>query len=190
MRIKFAIVFAMAMVLTLGFGSVGVSGQEATPAEPPLATPGAPPCPTTTEEGNIEIAKIWHEEVINNRNPAALNDIIGEDVVHHAAGGYPDVMTADGVSAMMDDFLVAFPDLHYTFDLFIVENGYVVERYTATGTHEGPLGDIEPTGRTATWTGVNIFRIDCGRIVEVWSEVDALSRNAQLLGEVEATPVP
>ncbi|MCD6032468.1 MAG: SnoaL-like polyketide cyclase, partial [Thermomicrobiales bacterium] len=43
-------------------------------------------------------------------------------------------------------------------------------------------------GRTATWTGVNIFRIECGKIVEVWSEVDALSRNAQLTGVAEATP--
>jgi len=54
--------------------------------------------------------------------------------------------------------------------------------YTATGTQLGPLQDLPPLGRTATWTGINIFRIECGRIVEVWSEVDALSRNQQLTG--------
>jgi hypothetical protein len=34
----------------------------------------------------------------------------------------------------------------------------------------------------ATWTGINIFRIKCGRIAEVWSEVDAVTRTQQLTG--------
>ena len=33
-----------------------------------------------------------------------------------------------------------------------------------------------------TWTGINIYRVECGRIAEVWSEVDALNRIAQLTG--------
>ena len=28
-------------------------------------------------------------------------------------------------------------------------------------------------GGIATWTGINIFRIQCGRIVEVWSQENA-----------------
>ena len=97
-------------------------------------------------------------------------------------------MSADDVGSMMNDFLAAFPDLHYSFDFFVVQDDMVVERYTATGTQEGALGDLPPSGRQATWTGVNIFRIECGKIVEVWSEVDALSRNQQLA--VAATPAP
>ena len=84
----------------------------------------------------------------------------------------------------------AFPDLHYSFDLWITQDDYVVERSTATGTQEGALGDLPATGRKATWTGINIFRIECGKIVEIWSEVDALSRLAQLTGPAVATPAP
>jgi predicted ester cyclase len=87
------------------------------------------------------------------------------------------------VGQMMDDFLAAFPDLTYTFEDFIVENDKVVERYTASGTQAGPLGELPASGRSATWTGINIFRIECGRIAEVWSEVDALARNRQLMGD-------
>jgi predicted ester cyclase len=111
-----------------------------------------------------------------------LRDILASEVVHHAAGGYPKVMNAAGVTAMMGDFLAAFPDLRYGFDRFIVRDDYVVERYTATGTQQGPLGDLPASGRTATWTGINIFRIACGRIAEVWSEVDALTRTQHLTG--------
>jgi predicted ester cyclase len=99
-------------------------------------------------------------------------------------------MTFDQVNAMMGDFLDAFPDLRYEFDLWITQDDYVVERYTATGTQQGPLPGLPATGRRATWTGINIFRIECGKIVEIWSEVDALGRNAQLTGAAEATPAP
>ena len=110
------------------------------------------------------------------------NPGLAPQVVHHAAGGYPDVMDAKGISTMMNDFLTAFPDLRYRFDQFIVRDNHVVERYTATGTQQGQLGDLPPSGRRATWTGINIFRIECGRIAEVWSEVDAVSRRQQLTG--------
>lgn len=137
-------------------------------------------CPATTRDQNVAIARQWHEDVINRRNPAVLDTILAETVVHHAAGGYPEEMDAGGVKAMMADFLGAFSDLSYSFDFWVAEGDMVVERYTATGTHDGQLGALAPTGRKATWTGVNVFRIECGRIAEVWSEVDALTRNRQL----------
>lgn len=147
-------------------------------------------CPVTTEGENIAIARTFHEEAINQRNPAALQDILHPEVLHHAAGGFPDVTSAAGVEAMMGAFPIAFSDLRYEFDLFIVQDDFVVERYTATGTQDGPLQDLPASGRTATWTGINIFRIACGQIAEIWSEVDALSRTQQLTGAAMATPAP
>jgi steroid delta-isomerase-like uncharacterized protein len=141
-----------------------------------------PDCPIKTPVENNVIARAWHEDVINRRNPAILQEILAPDVVHHAAGGYPNVMNASGIAAMMTDFLSAFPDLRYSFDQFIVQDDYVVERYTAVGTQQGQFGDLPPSGRMATWTGINIFRIKCGRIVEVWSEIDAVGRRQQLMG--------
>ncbi len=173
------VVVSLALLVSSGLSGPAVARQ---------ATPDA--CPTTTEEENVAIAAVWHEEAINNGNLAALEEVLAPDVVHHAAGGYPDVETAAGVMAMMDDFPPAFSDLHYTIDFWVVEDDMVVERYTATGTQDGPLGDLPPSGREATWTGINIFRIECGKIAEVWSEVDALSRLQQLTGDAEATPTP
>ncbi len=179
------VVGMLAVSLVAGMGAPGAAGQPATPE-----ASGTPPaCPATTEEENVAIARVWHEEVINNRNPDALGDVLAPGVVHHAAGGYPEVMDEAGAGAMMGDFLDAFPDLSYQFDFWVAQDDMVVERYTATGTQEGQLGDILPTGRTASWHGVNIFRIECGRIAEVWSEVDAIGRNRQLTAP-EATPAP
>ena len=177
---RFFVLLALGLALALGPGCAGTAGQ-ATSAGPDAAA-GATACPATTETENIAIAWVWHEEAINRRNPAALHDILNPEVVHHAAGGYPDTMTSDEVVAMMSDFPAAFSDLHYDFDLLFADDDLVVERYTAIGTQDGSLQDLPATGRKATWTGINIFRIECGRIVEVWSEVDALSRRQQLTG--------
>jgi predicted ester cyclase len=174
------VLLALTFTATAALSPAGLARQEATPEA----------CPATTEGENVAIAAKWHEEVINNRNPAVLAEILSPNAVHHAAGPYPDELTVAGVTSMMGDFLNAFPDLHYAFDLWITQDDLVVERYTATGTQEGQLVDLPPSGRTATWTGINIFRIECGQIAEIWSEVDALSRNRQLTAPAEGTPAP
>lgn len=176
----------VAMVAAVGLLVPGAiaAAQSATPPASPAA------CPVTTEAENREIASVWHEEAINNHNLEALRDVVAPDVVHHAAGGYPDVNDIEGVMRMMGAFPAAFSDLHYTIDFWVTQDDMVVERYTASGTQDGPLGERPATGRSATWTGVNIFRIECGKIAEVWSEVDALSRNAQLFPEGEAVASP
>jgi hypothetical protein len=83
-------------------------------------------CQATTRDQNIAIARQWHEEVINRRNPAVLETILADSVVHHAAGGYPEEMDASGVKTMMADFLGAFSDLSYSFDLWIANGDLVV----------------------------------------------------------------
>lgn len=188
MRQRFVALVLIGSSLLLGFGHATFSGQAATPRASSAATPER--CPSTTSEENVAIARAWHEEVINHRNPAILSDILDPHAVHHAAGGYPQEMDPAGVTAMMGDFLTAFPDIHITYDLWLQQDDYVVERYTASGTQQGQFGDLAPSGKRATWTGVNIFRVECGRIVEIWSEVDALSRMQQLTGAIPATPAP
>jgi predicted ester cyclase len=126
--------------------STGVAYGQAPTA--PQTSPAA--CPVTTQVQSTAIARAWHDDVINRRNPTTLREILGPEVVHHAAGGYPKILNAEGVAAMMGDFLAAFPDLLITFDQFIAKDDFVVERYTASGTHQGSLGDLKPTNRMAT----------------------------------------
>jgi hypothetical protein len=99
--------YLSAVVALLGISATLLLGQAIAQAEPP-----APPeCPIKTAVENTVIARAWHDDVINRRNPAILQDILASDVVHHAAGGYPKVMDATGIAAMMAEFLTAFPDL-------------------------------------------------------------------------------
>ncbi len=78
-----------------------------------------------------------------------------------------------------DAFAIAFPDLRVTIDQVIADGDYVVVRWTATGTQTGPFFNLEPSGVEATWTGINIFRFECGLIAESWNEVGGLGLRDQ-----------
>jgi hypothetical protein len=54
--------------------------------------PPLPACPATTQVENTAVARAWHEDVINRRNPAMLQQILAPEVLLHAAGGYPKVL--------------------------------------------------------------------------------------------------
>ena len=79
------------------------ASQEATPSS----------CPATTEEENATMVRVWHEEAINQRHPEVLWEILDPNVVHHAAGGFPDVTSAQGVVDMMSAFIAAHPALWF-----------------------------------------------------------------------------
>jgi predicted ester cyclase len=65
------------------------------------------------------------------------------------------------------------------WDLIAVDDK-VVERFTARGTREGELMRIAPTGQTMTLPGIDIFRIQDGKIIERWGIVDQLGLMRQL----------
>src|SRR3712207_5878373 len=77
-------------------------------------------------------------------------------------------------------FRSAFSDLHTTFDDAVTEGDKVAYRWTASGTHEGELMGIPPTGNRMTITGTAIARISGGKIEEGWQNFDALGMMQQL----------
>ncbi|MGZ4315206.1 MAG: ester cyclase [Gaiellaceae bacterium] len=55
------------------------------------------------------------------------------------------------------------------------------EETSLSGTHSAAWGDVEPTGKRATFSGVNIFRFgDEGKVVEIWNHRDDLGLREQL----------
>jgi predicted ester cyclase len=163
-------------IVTMGRST---TAQGATPAASPPAG-----CPATTEDENEAIARRWHEDVINNHDLTVLDEILAPDADHDSAT----FTDNPGPRAVLGALLAGFPDVQHTVEAVITEGDLVVIRYRATGTHTGEFQGFAPTGKPVTWTGINIYRIECGRIAEIWSEVDALGRAAQLTGSAAATP--
>jgi predicted ester cyclase len=55
-----------------------------------------------------------------------------------------------------------------------------VARVTGTGTHTGELMGVPPTGKRLEMTGIVIYRIAGGKIVERWAQHDVLGLMQQL----------
>lgn len=63
----------------------------------------------------------------------------------------------------------AFPDLRVQIEELVAEQDKVVARFAYSGTHRGPFMRRQPSGRHLRWTGVAIYRIVDGAIVEEWA---------------------
>ena len=179
----------VALVVTVSVGLVlaATSLGSLTPrAVAQVATPEAV-CPVTTEEENEAVARRWHDEAINQGDLEVLDEITASDIIHHA-GTFPDGIGTNAVKSVLGALLTGFPDLRHTIEQVIAKDDTVVIRWQAEGTNDGEFQGHAPTGKTATWTGVNIYRFECGLIAEEWSEGDGLGRLMQL--GLIATPTP
>jgi len=73
-----------------------------------------------------------------------------------------------------------FADVHAAVEDMITEGDKVVLRWTWGGTHTGEFWGVPPTGMQVTVTGISILRIEGGKIVEEWGEMDNMGLMAQL----------
>jgi steroid delta-isomerase-like uncharacterized protein len=80
----------------------------------------------------------------------------------------------------------AFPDLEIEIDEPIAEGDRVAARWTMRGTHEGDMMGLPPTGKRVVWSGITIYRIKNGKVVDEMGEEDGLA----LLRQLGVIPMP
>ena len=120
-----------------------------------------------------------YREAHNQNNLAALDEIVAADLVSH--NHLPNVPQGrEGGKMVHQGSLAAFPDGKTTTDDLVAEGDKVVERFTLAGTHNGEFMGIPATGKRVTVTGMSIFRIANGKIVEHWGENDGIGLMMQL----------
>lgn len=107
-----------------------------------------------------------------------LDEFLAEDFVEH--NPFPNTPpTREGWKHTFMAFVAGAPGYHVIEDL-IAEDDKVVGRITAYGRHEGDLFGIPRTGRDIRVTGIAIWRIRDGKIVEHWHETDGVGLLHQL----------
>jgi steroid delta-isomerase-like uncharacterized protein len=133
----------------------------------------------STDE-NKALVRRFYEEVWDRGNSDFVFEVFADNYVRHDLRATEALPGPEGQKKIADDFRAAFPDLRLTVDLIVGEGDYVVGRWTASGTHRGPWGTIEATGRKATFSAVNIFRFEDGKVVEIWNHRDDLGLAQQV----------
>jgi steroid delta-isomerase-like uncharacterized protein len=133
-----------------------------------------------TTQANRELVLRFYEEVWNRGNTDVAREMFADDYVRHDLRPTKAAPGGTGMAEIARAFRAAFPDLQMEIDLMLADHDLVAARWTTTGTFTGRWGDVEPTGGRATFSGINIFRIRDGRVVELWNHRDDLGLMEQV----------
>jgi predicted ester cyclase len=152
-----------------------------------VASPIAADCPPGTPEENAAIGRRWTEDALDGRDLDLLDEFVAENLVHHA-GLFVDEIGREVLKEDLAALIDAFPDVRFTADVVVTSEDRAGVRWTGRGTHQGEFQGLAPTGLPVVFTGINVYRIACGQIVEGWSEPDALGLLRQLGVVPEITP--
>ena len=137
---------------------------------------------------NKRLARRIFEELGNRGNMAVIPELVGSEFVNHQLDGH-EVRGPEGMRRVVGEFRTAFPDVHVTVDDQIAEGDIVVTRWTAAGTHRGPLGEVAPTGKRVKFSGISMMRFDNVRLIEEWELADQFGL-LQQVGAITDSPTP
>ena len=132
-------------------------------------------------EHNKVVVERFFEAVFNNKKVELLDELVANDVIDHnkiifAQPKGPGSM-AEGVRML----LVAFPDLYATVERLVGEEDYVAAQVRMTGNNTGPYPRVpEPTRRHTEWESMVLFRMEDGKIAELWGTSDRMGMLTQL----------
>lgn len=96
---------------------------------------------------------------------------------------HPTVDDLHGIEALKSfiaEFQTAFPDFLDTVERQVAEADVVTTQFTSAGTHRGEFLGIGSTGRRVEWMGIEIARVEGGKIVENWVSWDIYGMLQQL----------
>ncbi|MCI0453942.1 MAG: ester cyclase [Candidatus Dadabacteria bacterium] len=142
----------------------------------------------STDE-NKALAMRAFEEVWNKGNLAVVDEIYLQKFVdqqHHRPDSAKPIKGTETFKEFATELLKAFPDHNATIQDQIAEGDKVVIRYKSIATHRGKIWGVESTNKQVTWTGIVIYRIESGKIAEVWVNWDLLG----LLQQIGAISTP
>ena len=134
------------------------------------------------EEQNKEMIRLYYIELDNTMIEELdkfVDKFISQDFILHLPGGI-DISGKEGLKNYYAGSKMAFPDAAHTIDDVIAEGDKIAFRATTKGTHQGEFMGIQPTENDIKVTFDGFCQIQEGKIVEWWSEYDALGMMMQL----------
>lgn len=117
-----------------------------------------------------EIAENYATIIWNQKEISAIERLMHKDVLIHSLLG--DFRGTQAMKEVVQAWLKGFPDLSVNNDLIISENDLVSIQWCAKGTHKGEFKEKKATGKTVSYSGVTVYRIKNGQIVEYWAYLD------------------
>jgi len=114
------------------------------------------------------VARRYYEEFMGQPgNTEIAEEIFTPDVVFHNPISPLGVRGIDEYKAFAHRWYRGFPDRFFAVDDEVIEGDTIAIRFTITGTHLGEFAGAAPTGNRIRVHGMNLFRLEDGKIKEV-----------------------
>jgi steroid delta-isomerase-like uncharacterized protein len=139
-----------------------------------------------SQADNKTIIRRFVEEGLNKRNAALIEEIYSAEYVGHDPERPAPRSIEDLRQGMVGLLGKVFPDAQYSIEGLVAENDLVVWHWTFRATHQAELMGIPPTGKSIQFSGVNIFRMANGKVIEDWVYRDTVG----MLRQLGAMPTP
>ena len=122
-------------------------------------------------QANERVVQTFLHEVVDDHDGAATAGLVTSDVSWH--GGTIGVVSGRAdVTGLFTGIVTALPDLHSTVYDVVGQGDQVVVRQVITGTQKGAIIGIPASGRTVSWSAVDLFVLRDGRISQIWAGDD------------------
>lgn len=133
---------------------------------------------TTAVEENERIAREHFDRVWNRGEFDP--DVLADDYRVHTHLGAHEQYTLGEFRDVVARIHEAVPDMRKEPEDVVATDDRVVVRYTTTGTQEGELKGMPPTGERMEFAAVAIYRLEDGELAEAWYVGDFLRATRQL----------
>jgi predicted ester cyclase len=121
----------------------------------------------TVVQANEAVIRRFYEELWNERRLVVADLIIADTIRFRGSLGRT-LTGRDEFKRYVEMVLNAFPDWDNKIDDILATDDRVMTRMTWRGTHQGRLGNIEPTGARVQYCGAGFFRLLDGVIEKAW----------------------
>jgi steroid delta-isomerase-like uncharacterized protein len=117
-----------------------------------------------------------------------LEDLLASDAIDHSfvGGKTKSEPGSESFKQIVGMFRNAMPDIELTLLDEIFSENKVVHRWSLNGTDVGGVMGMPPSGKSLTFTGTTVVRMENGKIAERWANIDELG----LLQQLGVVPPP
>src|SRR5918992_2403438 len=127
------------------------------------------------EEKNKALVRRYFAEAWSEGNVAAVDEFMAPNYVEHPITSELLPPGPEGLKEAITTYHTAFPDLEATIDDIFAEGEMVAYRWILRGTHLGEWLGIPPTGNHFTASGISVYRIAEGKVMEGWISIIEMS---------------
>jgi steroid delta-isomerase-like uncharacterized protein len=127
---------------------------------------------------NKETVRRIYEEVLNKRDLDLLDELVRPDYIEHD----PLPGQREGLDGIKDRYAMLIEGLDPSFEIedMIAEADKVVVRWVNHGTNVGDFLGAPATGKSFHTPGIDIYRLEDGKLAEHWHVVDVFGQMIQL----------